>query len=117
MKMRMIWEEQEVANVRHYSVVGERCLLDDGEHGWYVSSWSNSVPIIGYWFADGKFYQALINWVTGTIIDLEIIREIELDPERKRITVEAIDQWKNHPDGRVFGHATMDESAFHLAAA
>jgi hypothetical protein len=55
--------------------------------------------------------------VTRTTIDLEILREIELDPERKRITLEAIDQWRNHSEDCVFGHATMDESAFHLAAA
>ncbi len=117
MKKRITWEKQEATNVRHYCVVGERCLLDGRENGWYVSSLSGSVPIIGYWVAERRFYQASINWLTRTTIDLEIIREIELDPERKRITLEAIDQWKNHSEDRVIGDATMDESAFHLAAA
>jgi hypothetical protein len=116
MKRRMIWEAREVSFVRHYSVVGER-LLDDRKDGWYVSSWSDSVPIIGYWVAEGRFYQASINWVTGRTIDLEMSREIELDPERKRITLEAIDQWKNHSEDPAFAHATTEEATFHLAAA
>ena len=111
------WEEREVANVGHYSIVGERCLLDDRERGWYVSSWSNSAPIIGCWVTEGRFYQASFNWVTGTTIDLEIIREIELDPERKRITQEAMAQWKNHPYVRVLRHVTTSEPAFHRGAA
>ena len=117
MKNRMTWETREVAHVRQYWVVGERLLLQDGEDGWYVSSWANSAPIIGYWVEEGKFYHASINWVTGKTVDLEITREIELDPERERVTMEAVDTWKNNPENRVFGHATMDESAFHLAAA
>jgi hypothetical protein len=117
MKKRMSWERREVTSVRRYCIVGERLFLEDREDGWFVSSWSDSVPIIGYWVAGGRFYQASISWVAERMIDLEIIREIELDPERERITLEAIDQWKNHSEGRTFGHATMDESAFHLVAA
>ena len=74
-------------------------------------------PHIGYWVAGGRFYKASINWVTGGMINLEINREIELDPERTRITLEAIDQWKNHSKDRTLEYATMDESAFHLVAA
>jgi hypothetical protein len=97
--------------------VGERLFLDDLEDGWYVSSWSDSVHIINYWVAGGSFYQALIHWVTEREIDLEIGREIELDPERARITLEAIGQWETHSQDRTFAQATMDESAFHLVAA
>ena len=117
MTKRMNWEAREVAYVRGYWVVGERLLLPDGDEGWYVSSWADSVPIIGYWVADGKFYHASIDWVTGGTIDLEFSREIELDPERVQVTMEAIDQWKIDPENRILRHATVDESAFHLAAA
>lgn len=117
MKKRMNWDRREVRYVRPYWSVGERLVLEDGEDGWFVSSWSDSVPIVGYWTANGRFYEASMNWVTGSTIDLEIIREIELDPERERITMEAIDQWKNHSEYRSAEHATMDESEFHLAAA
>jgi hypothetical protein len=55
--------------------------------------------------------------VTERVIDLEIGREIELDPERARITLEAIDQWKKHSEDRTLAHAAMDESSFHLVAA
>ena len=117
MTKRMTWETREVTYVRRYWVVGERLLLQNREDGWYVSTWADSVPIIGYWVAGGKFYHASINWVTGGTIDLEIIREIELDPEREIVTIEAIQQWENTPESRIYGHATMDESEFHLAAA
>jgi hypothetical protein len=117
MKKRMSWNRQEVTYVGRYWVIGERLLLKDGEDGWYVSSWSDPVHITGYWVAQGKFYQASINWVTGRTADLEIIRQIELDPERERITRDAIDQWTKHPEDRTFEHATEDEPALHLAAA
>jgi len=117
MKKRMTWEAREMTYDRHYCVVGERLSLNDREDGWYVSSWSDSAPIIGYWVAGGRFYQASINWLTARTIDLEISREIELDPERTQITLEAIGQWKNHSEDRTFAHSTMDRSAFHLAAA
>jgi len=93
MKKQMTWERRETSNLRHYCVVGER-LLDDRDDGWFVSSWSDSVPIIGYWVEGGRFYQADTDWVTGTTMDLEINREIALDPERERITLEAIDGWR-----------------------
>jgi hypothetical protein len=117
MKQRTIWETREITYDRQYCVVGERLLLDDREGGWYVSSWSNSVHINSYWVAGGRFYQALLHRVTERVIDLEIGREIELDPERARITLEAIDQWKKHSEDRTLAHAAMDESSFHLVAA
>ena len=116
MKKRMNWERREISNVRHYWVVGER-LLDDREDGWYVSSWSDSVHIIGYWVEDGRFYEALINWMTRTTVDLEINREIALDPERKRITLEAIGDWRNHSRDLIRAHATVEEPEYHLVAA
>jgi len=117
MKKQMTWEAREMTYVRSYQVVGERLLPHDGEVGWYVSTWADSVPIIGYWAAEGKFYHASINWLTGRTVDLEITREIVLDPERERVTMEAIERWKKNPENRIDGHATMDQSAFHLAAA
>lgn len=117
MQKQLIWERREVSFVAPYQVVGERLFRDDREDGWYVSSWSDSAPIIGYWVAGGRFYQASINWVTGGIINLEINREIELGPERTRITLEAVDLWKNHAEDRISQHATIEESAFHLVAA
>jgi len=117
MQKRLIWEKREVSFVDRYQVVGERLFREDREDGWYVSSWSDSAPIVGCWVAGGRFYQASINWVTGSIINLEINREIELGPERIRITLEAIDRWKSHADDRALQHATIDESAFHLVAA
>ena len=116
MKKQMTWERREITNLRHYWVVGER-ILDDREDGWFVSSWSDSVPIIDYWVEGGRFYQASIDWVTGTTIDLEINREIALDPERERITLEAIDDWKNHSEDRTRGHAIAEKPAYHLVAA
>ena len=116
MKKQMTWERREITNLRHYCVVGER-LLDGREDGWFVSSWSDSVPIIDYWVEDGRFYQAFPNWVTGTTIDLEINGEIALDSERERITLEAIDDWKNHSEDRTRGHATAEKPAYHLVAA
>ena len=117
MKKRLTWKKREVTCVRDYRIVGEKLFLEDREDGWYISSWSDSVPILGYWVAEGRFYQASINWVTGRTIDLEISKEIRLDPERERITLEAIEQWKNHSDDHIVVHATSDESAFHLVAA
>lgn len=116
MKKRLHWEIREISYVRHYSVVGERLFLNDREDGWYVSSWSDSLPIMGYWVSGGRFYQALIDWVTESEVDLETGREIELDPERARCTLEAIDQWKKRSEDRTFAHATTDESLY-LAAA
>jgi hypothetical protein len=117
MKKRMTWETREVTYIRPYCVVGERLFLDNREDGWFVSSWSDFFPVMGYWVAGGKFYQGLIHWVTEREIDLEIGREIELNPERARITLEAIDQWKKHSEDRTFAHGKMEESAFHLTAA
>ena len=116
MKKQMTWERRETSNLRHYCVVGER-LLDDRDDGWFVSSWSDSVPIIGYWVEGGRFYQADTDWVTGTTMDLEINREIALDPERERITLEAIDGWKNHSEECTRGHDTAEKPGYHLVAA
>lgn len=117
MKMRMSWERQEKTYIRGYWVIGERLFLKDGEDGWYVSSWSESTHIIGYWIAEGIFYQASIEWVTESTVDLEIIGQIALDPERERVTWEAIDLWKKHSEDRTFAQAAGDESEVHGVAA
>jgi hypothetical protein len=116
MKTRLTWERREITNVHHYWVVGER-LLEDRRDGWYVSSWSDSVQIIGYWVEEGRFYDASIKWVTRSTVDLEIGREIALNPERELITLEAIYNWRNHSEDRKREHATVEEPEYHLVAA
>jgi hypothetical protein len=108
----MTWERREVTYVRRYWVVGERLLQGHQQGGWYVSSWSDSAPMLSYWVAGERFYQASINWVTARTIDLETISEIELDPERARMTLEVVDQWNTHSEDRAIAQATI-----HLAAA
>ena len=113
---RGIRETNEATYVLGYWVGGQRFRLPTGKSGWYVVTWSDSVPIVGYWVVEGKFYRAIIRWIESKTFDVEILREAaDLNPKRKKITLDAISGWESENQLPVLKQIAPCDSQFQLA--
>ena len=108
-------ETNEATYIRGHWVGGQRFRLPTGKAGWYVITWSNSKPIAGYWVAEGKFYKAWTLWVKSRTFDVEILREvIEVETERRTVTLEAIRKWEAEEQDGVSKQTASSDSGFQL---
>jgi hypothetical protein len=94
MKERCVQERNEARYIHGYWVGGLRLRMPDGRCGWHVISWADSGPITSYWIADGKFHEGSTSWVDSSTFDVAIGSQVvEVEPGRKRILLDAIDEW------------------------
>jgi hypothetical protein len=113
---RCLRETNEATYIRGYWVGGQRFRLPNRESGWYIATWSDSVPIVCFWIADGKFYKARTHWIESTTFDIEVSREvIDIDPERKKITLDAIGEWQAQKEHTLLKRIAPVDSPYHLA--
>ena len=105
---RAIRETNVAMYVRGNWVAGQRFRLPTGSTIWKVMMWSDREPIFEYWVTKRRFYKAWANWVESGTFDIEIIREVvEVDPKRKKVTLEAIRKWEQKENEFVYpGTAT-----------